>query len=140
MDTQEYQLAERLMKRFGRDNSLGRASVGCFDVILDGNKRTIWLTNTERNETTQINRNISGDMVSVTETPIILAQDEPGNLTVYKNLPIGKVLLENENGVHSYLALGRSVSVEILSRANYADSHLQCIKLILSEYSRAEIA
>ncbi|MDG1296194.1 MAG: hypothetical protein P8P48_03580, partial [Saprospiraceae bacterium] len=79
-------------------------AVGRSKGRLNGNEKTFWLT------AKQNTGNLNGQNAV---NPI------PGHVSVYKNLPIGEILIANHDGQHQYTAPAGLVNLEIFNRTTY---------------------
>ena len=71
---------------------------------LNGGEMTFWLTSRQNNGNVNWNQAI---------------QDLPGHISVYKNLPIGEILIAHHAGQHIYNAPGGPMNLEIYNRTTY---------------------
>jgi hypothetical protein len=97
-------------------------AVGRADIIINGEKRTIWLTNIEDLGTYKAIRTITGDLVGTYSSAGKSAIKDMG-VCVYKNSPLGGVIALHNAGKHQYTvgvgANQRQLEASIESKSSY---------------------
>jgi len=93
-------------------------------TLLNGAEKTFNLINKENKGGHEVYRDVTGQVRGTTsEHNDTLV--ESGSINLYKNLPLGEILIKNSRGEHTYIAPKGQMQIKILGKASYVPRDAQ---------------